>query len=410
MTPFVLLTLAFVVPLIDPRRRLQAVNGDILVLALSPFYFLRYMDQSAGSLRWAIVSTTAGLAYLFARCAWIGARPAPPYVPLAMRLPVPLIAIAAGALLVIQLAFPLYDYRPVIDVGYSSVAGAEHILHGVDVYGPSGYAHPELHPDAYGPFDYLAYVPFTYVFSSATRGARAAADAFELLTVVGLFFLGRRLAPGPTGTRLGAILAYAWCAYPFAFFVTVYAYNDMLVALCLVGALLALSASARGAVLGVGAAAKFVPVVVVPLFAACTRRSIRSATLYGGSFAAVLLAVTVPFIPDGGLAELYHRTLGWQLHRTSRSSLWGQFPSLDWLHQLVRAGAVVVAIVVAVFPRQRTMSQTAALGAATILALQLSLRHVLPSYVVWFAPLALVALLARTRAEDAAEQKGADVP
>lgn len=394
MTPFLLLTFAFVVPLLDLRRPWRAVNLDILVLVLSQLYFLRYMEQSEGSLRWAVVSTSAGLAYLFVRLALLGTRPTPSHRPLVAVVPVRVVALATGALLATQIAFPLYDYRPVIDVGYSSVAGAEHILNGVDVYGPDGYRHPELHPDAYGPFDYLAYVPFAYAFSNEANAARAAADVFELLTVIALFFLGRRLAPGTVGTRLGVTLSYAWSAYPLAFFDTVHAYNDMLVALCLVVALLAVSSAGRGAVLGLGAAAKFVPMMVVPLFAAPLRKhSTRSLLVYSGFFTAAVVAAFAPFVPDGGVTELYHRTIGWQLHRTSSSSVWGQFPSLHWVRQVVSGCVVLVAIVVAAVPHRRTLFQAAALGAAVIAAFELSLKHLLPSYVVWFAPLALVAIL-----------------
>jgi hypothetical protein len=397
LIPFLLLTFAFVVPLFDLRRPWRVVHADILVLVLSPLYFLRYMEQSAGSLRWAVVSMSAGLVYLFARLVLLGSRPAPPYRPLVTLVPVPVLAIATGALVATQIAFPLYDYRPVIDVGYSSVAGAEHILHGIDVYGPDRYSHPELHPDAYGPFDYVAYVPFAYLFSNAADAARAASDVFHLLTVVALFFLGRRLAPGTAGTRLGVTLSYTWAAYPLAFFVTVHAYNDMLVALCLVGAMLALSSAGRGAILGLGAAAKFVPTMVVPLFSVTRRnRPIRSSLVYYGFFAAAVVAVFTPFVPDGGLTELYHRTVGWQLHRTSSSSVWGQFPSLHWLRLVIFGCAVLVAIVVAAVPRRRTLFQTAALGGAVIAAFELSLRHLLPSYGVWFAPLALVAILGGT--------------
>ena len=45
--------------------------------------------------------------------------------------------------------------------------------------------------------------------------AHAAAIAFDLLTLLGLYFLGRRMR-GPT---LGVVLAYAWAAYPFTLYV-----------------------------------------------------------------------------------------------------------------------------------------------------------------------------------------------
>ena len=54
-------------------------------------------------------------------------------------------------------------------------------------------------------------------------------------------------------------------------------------------------------------------------------------------------------------------------------------------------------------PRRRDAFQVAALGAAVIIAVQLTVSHWFYLYIVWFAPLALVALMApwrrhRTRA------------
>ncbi|MGI8750178.1 MAG: hypothetical protein ACR2J6_06475, partial [Thermoleophilaceae bacterium] len=48
-------------------------------------------------------------------------------------------------------------------------------------------------------------------------------------------------------------------------------------------------------------------------------------------------------------------------------------------------------------PRRRDVVQVAALGAAVIIALQLTMTHWFYLYVVWFAPLALVAVMARWR-------------
>ena len=74
--------------------------------------------------------------------------------------------------------------------------------------------------------------------------AHAAAIAFDLLTLLGLFFLGRRVR-GPT---LGVVLAYAWAAYPFTFYALTSNSNDSLVALLIVLALLVLPGRpARGA-------------------------------------------------------------------------------------------------------------------------------------------------------------------
>ena len=48
-------------------------------------------------------------------------------------------------------------------------------------------------------------------------------------------------------------------------------------------------------------------------------------------------------------------------------------------------------------PRRRGTIEVAALGAAVLIALQLAANYWLYSYIVWFLPLVIVALPARTR-------------
>ena len=95
---------------------------------------------------------------------------------------------------------------------------------------------------------------------------------------------------------------------------------------------------ARGAMLALGSAAKFGPAALAPLFATGTgERRWRSAVVFAVAFVAVAALVTLPFLPDGGLRELYDRTLGYQAARSSPFSVWGLAPSLDFL-QAGRAG------------------------------------------------------------------------
>ena len=63
------------------------------------------------------------------------------------------------------------------------------------------------------------------------------------------------------------------------------------------------------------------------------------------------------------------------------------------LHTAVKVAAVALAVLVAFVPRRRGPLQVAALGAAVLVAVQLAATHWFYLYVVWFAPLALVALL-----------------
>ena len=63
-----------------------------------------------------------------------------------------------------------------------------------------------MYGDTYGPVSYFLYVPFRAIFGwSGTwdylPAAHAAAIFFDLLTVVGLFFLGRRIRDTALGHR-----------------------------------------------------------------------------------------------------------------------------------------------------------------------------------------------------------------
>src|SRR4029079_15816896 len=98
--------------------------------------------------------------------------------------------------------------------------------------------------------------------------AHAAALAFDLLTMLGLFFAGRMLRAGPDGRPLGLVFAYAWAAFPYTLFVLASNANDSLIALLVTVAFLALAhPRARGAVLALAASAKFAPLALVPLWA-----------------------------------------------------------------------------------------------------------------------------------------------
>src|SRR5205823_6720081 len=122
----------------------------------------------------------------------------------------------------------------VIDVGYAGVIGAHHVAKGQQLY-DGHFAKDPPAGDTYGPADYLAYLPFERTFGWSGKwdslpAAHAAAIAFDLLTLIGMFLLGRRIRPGPEGRLLGAALAYAWTAYPYSLFVLMTNSNDSLVA------------------------------------------------------------------------------------------------------------------------------------------------------------------------------------
>jgi hypothetical protein len=177
--------------------------------------------------------------------------------------------------------------------------------------------------------------------------------------------------------------------------------NDSLIAATGVGAMLVLtSPPARGVMVALGAAAKFGSAALAPLFATGTgERRWRSAIFFAIAFVAVTALLVLPFLPNGGLHELYDRTLGYQASRSSPFSVWGLAPSLDFLRPVERAGAVALAFGVALWPARKTPAQVAALAAAVLIAVQLGATHWFYFYVVWFLPLVLAALFVAQRGE-----------
>ena len=165
---------------------------------------------------------------------------------------VPVTALALGVLFLVgfRIAFNVVESN-VIDVGYASVVGADVIAGGNGLYDDS-FPEDLGSGDTYGAVNYLAYLPFEQIFPwggdwDELPAAHAAAIAFDALTILGLFLLGRRLRAGPEGRMLGVALAFAWASYPYTAFVLESNANDTLVAMLMVFALLAVtSAPARG--------------------------------------------------------------------------------------------------------------------------------------------------------------------
>jgi hypothetical protein len=193
---------------------------------------------------------------------------------------------------------------------------------------------------------------------------------------------------------LGLVFAYAWAAFPYTLFVLNSNANDALIALLVTVAFLSLAhPRVRGVVLALAASSKFAPLALVPLWASYERRRLRDAIPFSLAFGATMVLAFALVIPDGGVRELWDRTVGFQLGRDSPFSIWGQEPGLGWLQDVVKAGAVLLAAAVYFVPRNKTNLQVAALGAAVLIAVQLSLSHWFYLYIVWWLPLALIALL-----------------
>jgi hypothetical protein len=384
------LCVLFLLPFVDPRRPFRLLHLDLLVLVgfgVSHLYFNR------GDIGVSVPLVYPVLAYLLARMLFAGFRGVrgPPEGRLFPLFPVVAVALGIVFLVGFRVALNVTDSRT-IDVGQSSVVGADRIADGRELYGEP-FSKTDQHGDTYGPVTYLLYVPFEQVLPWKGKpdpaAAHAAAIAFDLLTIAGLLLLGRRLRGWP----LGVGLAYAWAANPYSLFVMQSDANDTAVAMLLVWALVVLgSPVGRGVFIALAAAAKFSPAALFPLFARDRRP--RNVVAYAIASAAVLAAVFLPFVPDGGLREIYDRTVGFQLARESPFSVWGQEDALAPLHTALKVGVGLLALVVLFLPRRRTPVQVAALAAAIVIGVQLVVTHWFYLYVVWFLPLVLVALFA----------------
>jgi hypothetical protein len=396
--PYVWLPLCvlFLLPFVDPRRPFRLLHLDLLALlafGASHYFFNR------GRIDLSVPLVYPVMLYLLARMLFAGFRRRPARGRLIPVVPVTWLALAVLFLVGFRVALDVTD-STVIDVGYSGVVGAHRIVQGHGLY-DGRFAIDDEHGDTYGPVNYLLYVPFERAFGFRGPGgdlpaAHGAAIAFDLLTLLGLFLLGRRLRAGPAGRELGVALAFAWATYPYAAFALQSNSNDTAVGALLVWALVALSsAPARGALAALAGAAKLAPAALAPLLVRGREPTRRSVLVAAAACAAVTVAVFAPFVPHDGLRGLWDRTLGYQAGRESPFSLWGQYPGLGPLHVAVEVAAAGLALLVAVVPRgRRSTAQVAALAAAVLIALQLAAVHWFYLYIPWFAPLVLVALLA----------------
>jgi Glycosyltransferase family 87 len=389
------LCLLFLLPFLNPRQPFRLLHLDLLVLlgfGISQWFFTRGNPDVSVPLAYPFI------AYVVVRALAAGYVPRRRRGPLVPYAPTWLLIGGVVVLLALRAAFGLADSRT-LDISTAGVIGADRIEHGLPLYQDNPF-----HGDTYGPVNYLMYVPFELAepYEEGTTGGSAARPAtvfFDLLIVIGLFVLGRRLRRGPPGTRLGVALAYAWVAFPYSALVIASNTNDALVPLFIVWALVALnSAPARGALSGLATMAKFAPAAVAPaLIAGRERLTLRAALVAGGCYVLVCAACVVGFLPDGGLPEFWNTTIGFQLGRTSPLSLWVRHPELDFLRPLLIALALALIVAAAFVPRRRRTGQLAALCAAVLAAIQLPSNYWLYFYIVWFAPLLFVALFEEYR-------------
>ena len=383
-------SIVFLLPFLYRRPLLRLLHLDALVL-LS--FLVSYFLFDHARLEAAVWLVYPPLVYLLVRMILMGFRSqtqkASPPPLLSTRMLFVGLMLLVGARIGLSLAS-----GEVVDVGYASVIGAHRIAHGHSLY----YA-AAAHGDTYGPIAYLAYVPFELLFPwhgtwDYLPAAHAASLVFDLVTLLGLLVVGRRLQRGPDGVRLGLALAWAWAACPFTLLGLMMHTNDGLIAMLAVLSLVVFSSpTARGGLLALAAAAKFSPAALLPLFASPRDRGWKGTIACVSAFGAVAVLAVVLYLPGGGLSEFYDHTLGYQLSRPDVFSPWALHPGLNPVKTMLEGAALLLAATVAFLPRQRNLTQVCALAGAITIAVQIPANHWFYYYVIWFMPFVLIALL-----------------
>jgi len=417
--PYVFLPLCviFLLGLVDWRRLRRIANLDLLFLlgfGISHLFFNRAEIGVSVPLQYI------PLAYLFGRALWIGTHPRSEGIrPI---WPATWLLVAALFLVGFRVGLNVAD-SGAIDVGYAGVVGADRIAHGEPIYG--NFPEDVSQGDTYGPVNYLAYVPFEAIWPWSGSwddlpAAHGAAVVFDLATFALLILLGRRIRPGPEGNKLAAILAFGWAAYPYTAFALLSNSNDSLVAVLLLATLLVLARpAARGVMAALATLAKFAPAVLVPMLAtyrpagpvaagdppplpvakASSGAVPPTAPPAGVAFVVAfgLTAFVLLLWPgiDPGLHTVYDRTIDYQAGRDSPFSIWGQVAGLEPLRIGILAAVGALSVSLAFRPKRKSLVQVAALGAALLIGVQLTMQHWFYLYIVWFYPLLLVAMAVR---------------
>ena len=386
------LLVLFIAPFVPWRRRPSLWHLDLLVLASFSVSLALFNHAKIGL---SVPLIYPPLIYLMVRLLLLAGGRGIPRRPLTTIVPTTWLAIGTVFLMAFRVGLNILNSN-VIDVGYSGVIGADKLIHNVALYGH--WPHDNMYGDTYGPVSYFLYVPFRLVFGwggtwDSLPAAHGAAIFFDVLCLAGLYLLGRRLR----GNRLGVVLAYLWAAYPFTLYALNSNTNDALVGAALLFALLAIRTSpARGLMAGLAGMTKFAPFALAPLLLRGTEERLRRRHIVGFGIAFVLACVLtmLPVLLKHDLSAFWHDSITYQSDRTTPFSVWGLWGGLGWLQSLLQGAVIALAIGVAFLPSRRTVIDVAALGAAVLIALQITLNYWLYPYIVWFLPMALVALVA----------------
>jgi hypothetical protein len=397
------LCILFVAPFIPFRRRPSLLHLDLLMLLGFSISLALFNHAQIGL---SVPLVYPFLIYLLVRMLLLAHGRGIPRRPLHTVVPASWLAVATVFLMAFRIGLNILNSN-VIDVGYAGVIGADKLIHNVPLYGH--WPHDNLYGDTYGPVSYYLYVPFRLIFGwsgswDALPAAHGAAILFDLLTVLGLFLIGRRLR----GNWLGFLLCYLWAAYPFTLYALNSNTNDSLVAAMVVFSLVVVrSAPARGVMALLAGLTKFAPLLLAPLLLRGTdeRPRLRSVAAFVAAFALAAVVVMLPVLLNADLKAFWHDSIEYQSNRTTPFSVWGLWGGLGAVQRLLEGGVIALAVGAAFVPSRRGLMEVAALAAAILIALQLTLNYWLYPYIVWFFPLVIIALLASHPDESDADDR-----
>ena len=326
----------------------------------------------------------------------------------------------------------------VIDVGYSGVIGAERIVKGqapwgnfpVETTAPNGKAlkacgdadtsgeirdwiqtngrcesaNPE--GDTYGPVAYESYIPGYAILGWSGKwddlpAAHFTSIAFDLLTLLGLFLVGLRFG----GQRLGAVLAFAWAAYPFTQYVSNSNTNDALMPCFLVwGFWLVSRPAARGVLAALSGWTKFASLarraalahVSGPEAELALRARLRGRHARRLLHPAALARTRSTRRTSSGTGRSASRS---DAPRRGRSGTGGSTtraasPTSTSSSTSCRGCSSRERSLLAFFPRRKSPLQLAALTGVLLAGFELVVTYWLYTYIPWFYPFAAIALLA----------------
>jgi hypothetical protein len=385
------LCLAFVAPFAPWRRRPTLWHLDLLMLLGFSVSLALFNHAEIGL---SVPLVYPFLLYFIARMLLLAFGRGRAREPL--RINVPVVWMVVGIVFLVGFRIGLnVSNSNVIDVGFAGVIGADKLIHGKPLYG--GWPNDNPNGDTYGPVDYYAYIPARAIFGwtgawDDLPAAHAAAIAFDLLTLLFLFLLGRRIR----GPSTGVVLAYLWAAYPFSLYALSSNSNDAFVAALIVLSLLVIaSPPARGVAGALAGLTKFAPLALAPLLVrgagAWPRR--RSVAVFAVFYASTVAAMFIPVLANHDLHAFYTDSIKYQVNRPAPFSIWGLWGGLSLEQHVVQGLAVGLGILVAFVPRRRTIVEVAALGGAVMIALQLCLTYWFYLYIPWFFPLVIVAIV-----------------